>query len=60
MPNNFLLKMQLTASESFRLSAASLALVECVVFVLEEFVPSVVLLGELSEKVTRALVGLDL
>ena len=59
--SSFLLKIRLIVSVNRRSSAVSTALVEGVISVLEElFVPGVEFEGELSEKVTRALVGLDL
>ena len=57
MANNFLLKMRFIISESLRSSAVSCELFEGVVSLLEEFVAGFAFLGELSEKVTRAAVG---
>ena len=59
MANSFLLKMQYVVSESLRSSAVSNALNNGVVSVIEELVPGVVFVGELSKKVTRALLGVD-
>ena len=59
--SSFLLKMQLIVSVNRRSSEVSTALVEGFVSVLDELlVPSVAFEGELYEKVTRALVGVDL
>ena len=59
--SNFLLRMRLIVSVNRRSTVVSMALVEGVVSVLEElFASGVVFEGNLSVKVTRALIGLDL
>ena len=61
LSSNFLLKILLIVSVIHRSSAVSMALVEGIASVLDElFVDGHVLENELSEKVTRAFVGVDL